>query len=125
MPVVLGDIAIPFQASASASPVGFWLFLLALYVAFLLIALWVYHDAPGVIMEQPVPAAAKPVPKSRAVWIAVAVIVVIVVVLLAAALGGLFNPAAPAKPALRIGTLLSITGALSDYGPGDTQGAYL
>ena len=83
------------------------------------------HDAPGVIMEEPVPAAAKPVPKSRAVWIAVAVIVVIVVVLLAAALGGLFNPAAPAKPALRIGTLLSITGALSDYGPGDTQGAYL
>src|SRR5207249_5069995 len=72
------------------------------------------HDAPGVIMEEPVPAAAKPVPKSRAVWIAVAVIVVIVVVLLAAALGGLFNPAAPAKPALRIGTLLSITGALSD-----------
>jgi len=45
MPVVLGDIAIPFQASASASPVGFWLFLLALYVAFLLIALWVYQDA--------------------------------------------------------------------------------
>src|SRR5438034_1112406 len=66
------------------------------------------HDAPGVIMEEPVPAAAKPVPKSRAVWIAVAVIVVIVVVLLAAALGGLFNPAAPATPALRIGTLLSV-----------------
>ena len=44
MPVVLGDIAIPFQASASASPVGVWLFLLALYVAFLLIALWVYQD---------------------------------------------------------------------------------
>ena len=45
MPVVLGDIAIPFQAAAAASPVGFWLFLLALYLAFLLIALWVYQDA--------------------------------------------------------------------------------
>ncbi len=78
-------------------------------------------------MEEPTPsgAGAKPAPKSRAVWIAVAVIVVIVVVVLAAALGGLFNPATPAKPALRIGTLLSITGALSQYGPGDTQGAFL
>src|SRR2546425_11165117 len=45
MPVVLGDIAIPFQATASGSPVGFWLFLLGLYVAFLLIGLWVYQDA--------------------------------------------------------------------------------
>ncbi len=45
MPVVLGDIAIPFQATASASPVGFWLVLLGLYVAFVLIALWVYQDA--------------------------------------------------------------------------------
>ncbi len=45
MPVVLGDTAIPFQASAVASPVGFWLFLIALYFAFLLIALWVYQDA--------------------------------------------------------------------------------
>jgi len=83
-----------------------------------------HHDAAGVIMEEPTPSGAKPAPKSRAVWIAVAVIVVIVVVVLAAVLGGLFNPA-PAKPALRIGTLLSITGALSQYGPGDTQGAYL
>src|SRR3989454_287529 len=82
------------------------------------------HDAPGVIMEEPTPSGAKPAPKSRAVWIAVAVIVVIIVVVLAAVLGGLFNPA-PTKPALRIGTLLSITGALSQYGPGDTQGAYL
>src|SRR2546425_5775518 len=83
-----------------------------------------HHDAAGVIMEEPTPSGAKPAPKSRAVWIAVAVIVVIVVVVLAAVLGGLFNPA-PAKPALRIGTLLSIMGALSQYGPGDTQGAYL
>ncbi len=45
MPVVLGDIAIPFQATAPGSPIGFWLFLLGLYVAFLLIALWVYQDA--------------------------------------------------------------------------------
>jgi asparagine N-glycosylation enzyme membrane subunit Stt3 len=45
MPVVMADIAIPFQATASGSAVAFWLFLLALYVAFLLIALWVYQDA--------------------------------------------------------------------------------
>jgi hypothetical protein len=45
MPVVLADIAIPFQATASGSAVAFWLFLLALYVAFFLIALWVYQDA--------------------------------------------------------------------------------
>src|SRR5207247_4720027 len=81
------------------------------------------HDAPGVIMEEPTPSGAKPAPKSRAVWIAVAVIVVIVVVVLAAVLGGLFAPAG--KPALRIGTLLSLTGGLSPYGPGDTKGANL
>ncbi len=45
MPVALADIAIPFQATASGTAVAFWLFLLALYVAFLLIALWVYQDA--------------------------------------------------------------------------------
>src|SRR6266566_5659262 len=83
------------------------------------------HLAPGVIMEETAPSGAKPAPRSRAVWIAVAVVVLIVVVVLAAALGGLFTPAAQGKPALRIGVLLSITGALSDYGPGDTQGAYL
>src|SRR6266705_2462441 len=75
--------------------------------------------------EQQVPdgAAPKAAPKSRAVWIAVAVIVVIIVVVLAAVLGGLFSPAG--KPALRIGTLLSLTGGLSPYGPGDTKGANL
>src|SRR5438128_11292418 len=84
------------------------------------------HDAAGVNMEeQQVPAGAAPkaAPKSRAVWIAVAVIVVIIVVVLAAVLGGLFTPAG--KPALRIGTLLSLTGGLSPYGPGDTKGANL
>jgi hypothetical protein len=45
MPVALADIAVPFQATASGTAVAFWLFLLALYVAFLLIALWVYQDA--------------------------------------------------------------------------------
>src|SRR2546425_13366785 len=45
MPVVLADIAIPFQATASGTAVAFWLFLLALYVAVVLIALWVYQDA--------------------------------------------------------------------------------
>jgi hypothetical protein len=45
MPVVMADIAIPFQATASGTAVAFWLFLLALTVAFFLIALWVYQDA--------------------------------------------------------------------------------
>ncbi|HYY48580.1 MAG TPA: ABC transporter substrate-binding protein, partial [Thermoplasmata archaeon] len=47
-----------------------------------------------------------------------------VVVLAAAVLGGLFSSVAP-KPQLRIGVLLSQTGALSQYGPGDTKGAKL
>ena len=78
--------------------------------------------------EQKAPSgeAMRPAPKSRALWIVVAVLVVVVVVLLAAALGGLFAPApAGAKPALRIGTLLSLTGSLDDYGPGNTKGAQL
>src|SRR3989475_1336800 len=86
------------------------------------------HDAPGVIMEEqqaPSGAAPKAAPKSRAVWIAVAVIVVIIVVVLAAMLGGVFNPARQANPALRVGPFLSIRGRLSQYGRGDTQGAYL
>ncbi len=41
----LRDIAIPFQASAATSLTAFTLFLLGLYVAFLLIAMWVYQDA--------------------------------------------------------------------------------
>src|SRR5207253_11358431 len=41
----------------------------------------------------------------------------------AAVLGGLLSPAG--NPALRIGTLLSLTGGLSPYGPGDTNGANL
>jgi ABC-type branched-subunit amino acid transport system substrate-binding protein len=49
--------------------------------------------------------------------------VVVVVVLAAAVLGGLFTPAG--KPALRIGTLLSLTGGLSPYGPSNTKGANL
>src|SRR5207245_7559469 len=77
----------------------------------------------GKMMEEPAPAVAKPAATSRAVWIVVAVIVVIIVVVLAAVLGGLFTPAG--KPALRIGTLLSLTGGLSPYGPGDTKGANL
>ena len=66
--------------------------------------------------------APKPAPKSKALWIVVAVIVVVVVVLAAAVLGGLF---APTKAHLRIGTLLSLTGGLALFGPGDTKGANL
>ena len=67
-------------------------------------------------------AAPTPAPKSKALWIVIAVIVVVVVVLAAAVLGGLF---APTKSHLRIGTLLSLTGGLALFGPGDTKGANL
>ena len=43
--VDLSVIAIPFQASAATSLTTFTLFLIGLYLAFLLIALWVYQDA--------------------------------------------------------------------------------
>src|SRR5437773_452596 len=80
---------------------------------------------PGVTMEEQSSssgAAPTPAPKSKALWIVVAVIVVVVVVLAAAVLGGLF---APTKAHLRIGTLLSLTGGLALFGPGDTKGANL
>src|SRR5467141_4017598 len=80
---------------------------------------------PGVTMEEQSSSsgeAPKPAPKSKALWIVVAVIVVVVVVLAAAVLGGLF---APTKAHLRIGTLLSLTGGLALFGPGDTKGANL
>src|SRR5438093_9740379 len=80
---------------------------------------------PGVTMEEQSSssgAAPTPAPKSEGWWIVVAVIVVVVVVLAAAALGGL---SAPTKAHLRIGTLLSLTGGLALFGPGDTKGANL
>src|SRR2546425_12985001 len=80
---------------------------------------------PGVTMEEQSSssgAAPTPAPKSKALWIVIAVIVVVVVVLAAAVLGGLF---APTKSHLRIGTLLSLTGGLALFGPGDTKGANL
>src|SRR3989440_12908241 len=80
---------------------------------------------PGVTMEEQSSssgAAPTPAPKSKALWIVIAVIVVVVVVLAAAVLGGLF---APTKAHLRIGTLLSLTGGLALFGPGDTKGANL
>src|SRR5438094_854272 len=80
---------------------------------------------PGVTMEEQSSSsgeAPKPAPKSKALWIVVAVIIVVVVVLAAAVLGGLF---APTKAHLRIGTLLSLTGGLALFGPGDTKGANL
>src|SRR5256885_5532745 len=80
---------------------------------------------PGVTMEEQSSssgAAPTPAPKSKALWIVIAVIVVVVVVLAAAVLGGLF---APTKSHLRIGTLLSLTGGLAFFGPGDTKGANL
>jgi branched-chain amino acid transport system substrate-binding protein len=67
---------------------------------------------------------AKPGSRSRVLWVVIAVLVVTNAVTLAAALGGVFS-AAPAKAPLRIGTLLSLTGGLSPFGPGDTKGANL
>src|SRR3989475_8529253 len=80
---------------------------------------------PGVTMEEQSSssvAAPTPAPKSKALWIVIAVIVVVVVVLAAAVLGGLF---APTKSHLRIGTLLSLTGGLALFRPGETKGANL
>ncbi len=77
-------------------------------------------------MEEQTPSpgqAPKPAPKGRALWIVVAVIVVVVVVVLAAVLAGVFAPSG--KQPLRIGTLLSLTGGLSLFGPGDQLGADL
>src|SRR2546422_2658624 len=74
--------------------------------------------------EQQAPAApAKPAPKRRALWIVIAVVVVVVIVLLAAVLGGLFGP--PEDRVLKIGTVLSITGGLSAYGPNNLKGVQL
>src|SRR6266705_3646034 len=79
--------------------------------------------------SQPSGGTASAAPRGRAMWVVVAVLVVIVVVVLAAALAGLFNRGTPTPTPtvkqLKIGTLLSITGALSPYGPGDTKGAQL
>ena len=67
---------------------------------------------------------AKSAPKTRVLWIVIAVLVLTNVLTLAAGFAGVFS-SAPAKPALRIGTLLSLTGGLSPYGPSDTKGAKL
>lgn len=76
--------------------------------------------------EQQTPSAEGPktAPKSRALWIAVAVIVVVVVVLLAAVLGGLFAPTGEDR-VLKIGTVLSITGGLSAFGTKNRQGVIM
>ena len=75
--------------------------------------------------EQQVPSgeAPKPAPKSKALWIVIAVVVVVVIVLLAAVFGGLFGP--PEDRVLKIGTVLSITGGLSAFGPRNLQGVKL
>src|SRR2546428_14191334 len=67
---------------------------------------------------------AKSAPKTKVLWIVIAVLVVTNVLTLAAGFAGVFS-GAPAKPSLRIGTLLSLTGGMSPYGPSDSKGAKL
>lgn len=84
------------------------------------------HDALGVIMEEqkaPTGEIAKTGSRARVLWVVIAVLIVTNVLTLAAGFAGVFNPAA--KQPLRIGTLLSLTGGLSLFGPGDTKGANL
>src|SRR2546427_10989789 len=67
---------------------------------------------------------AQSAPKTRVLWIVIAVLVLTHVLTLAAGFAGVFS-SPPAKPSLRIGTLLSLTGGLSPYGSSDTKGAKL
>ncbi len=57
-------------------------------------------------------------------WIGIIVVAIVIVILLAAVFGGLFAPPA-GKPELRMGVLLSLSGALDDFGPGGYRGALL
>src|SRR5207249_6377341 len=67
--------------------------------------------------------APKPASRSKGLWLVIAVLVGVVIVVWGAAGGGLFSPSG--KAPLRIGTLLSLTGGLALFGPGDTKGANL
>jgi len=69
------------------------------------------------------PSSAAAPSKGKGMWIGIIVVAIVIVILLAAVFGGLFAP--QARAALRIGTLLSLTGALDDFGPGNTKGAQL
>jgi len=73
--------------------------------------------------KAPTGEAMKPARKGKVLWIVIAVVVVVVIVLLAAVLGGLFGP--PEDRVLKIGTVLSITGGLSAYGPNNLKGVQL
>jgi hypothetical protein len=44
-PVTVPIVASPFQAAAPTSSTILWLLLAALYIAFFLVALWVYQDS--------------------------------------------------------------------------------
>jgi len=62
--------------------------------------------------------------KGKGMWIGVVVVAIVVIILLAAVFGGLFGAPPTEEPnQLRIGTLLSLTGRLSPFGPGNERGA--
>jgi len=45
LPVAFPNLAFPFQAGVPTTPTALWLLLIGLYVAFLLVGLWVHQDA--------------------------------------------------------------------------------
>jgi hypothetical protein len=43
--VTISDVVMPFQVAPPSTPTILWTLLLGLYLAFFLVALWVYQDA--------------------------------------------------------------------------------
>ncbi|HEY5538945.1 MAG TPA: ABC transporter substrate-binding protein [Thermoplasmata archaeon] len=74
--------------------------------------------------EQQTPSAPAAAPaKGKGMWIGIVVVAIVIIILLAAVFGGLFGP--PEEQVLKVGTVLSITGGLSPFGPGNKQGVIM
>src|SRR2546422_6138276 len=75
-------------------------------------------------MDQPSAPEAPPTPApstGKGMWIGLIVVVIVIVILLAAVFGGLLGP--PEEQVLKIGTVMSITGRLSPFGPSNRNAA--